>query len=362
MSDQKKSFIDSFTNPSLLMAPKEKSKLIRNPQKWDEKQFTVLKKLGEGVYGQVFLVQENSNKKLRVFKKIYIKTNWKSEIEILSILSQNHCSPYIVCFTGNYFFDSKFVYIELEYLEGYRPLNTITFENSQEIYSNPQLRCNLVVKLIRGLHSIHVMKIAHQDLKGDNIMVKILNDHEVSVKYIDFGLSCFDDKWKCTADMDASREYKPPEVFLKSYTGGLIPAQKRDIWALGIIIWEFIMGNSIFLMNEWIVAMKKILAFWNDRVDPNIEQVQDAYFYQMFDYNTKYDYLLYKHAEVEYFLKQLSTDYLPRNMLLSLKQMLHREPLKRFLPNDGNVWMKDELVESLSLKSLTIDVNENPFK
>lgn len=357
------------------MSEQKNKTLIRNFQKFDEKRFIFLKKLGQGVYGEVWLCHDATNKKNCAIKKIsYKNTNWKSEIEILSLLSQNQCSPYIVCFTGNYFIDvnNDFVYIELEYLDGYVSLLNITFASkdigSKDIYSNPQLRCNLIVKLIRGLHLIHSMKIAHQDLKGDNIMVKIMNGNEVSVKYIDFGLSCFDNKWKCRAELDNSREYKPPEVFLKSYPGGLEMAQKRDIWALGIIIWEFAMGNHVFLMNEWIVAMKKILAFWNVNVDPNIEQVQDAYFYQLFDYNTKYDYLLYKHAEVEYFLKQLSIDYLPKDVQISLKQMIHREPSKRVLPYNGNLWMKEELngknsLLSKSLSILSVDVNEeNPFK
>ena len=99
----------------------------------------------------------------------------------------------------------------------------------------------LVLQLLDGLAASHAAGIVHADLNSNNIIIDTLDgaDH---LTIIDFGLArtnasqAFDDGL-----VAGTPEFMAPELF-----GGAHPAVSSDIYAVGIIIYEMLVGTTPF--------------------------------------------------------------------------------------------------------------------
>lgn len=94
-------------------------------------------------------------------------------------------------------------------------------------------------QLLVGLKFLHEMKIMHRDLKCSNILINKNNE----LKLADFGLS----RSLSSMDRDYTNKvitlwYRPPELLLGSsrYNSNV------DMWSVGCIIGELLVGKAIF--------------------------------------------------------------------------------------------------------------------
>lgn len=215
----------------------------------------------QGSYGQAFHVktqaktnQLNDNE---YFLKI-IEINQKNkdtvmdEIEILEKLS-HHCEPYIQCYKDVFKNESK-IYIITEFLTGY--IELFDFVGSINNITN-KTYAKIIDKLCRGLMKIHEQKIAHRDIKPENIMIKYIDENDINIKYIDFGLSCDDDginKVNCREKkLLGTSAYLDPILVNKYFNNTEITFEdlkNSDIWSLGMTI--FVMISSILPIDLYI--------------------------------------------------------------------------------------------------------------
>lgn len=77
----------------------------------------------------------------------------------------------------------------------------------------------------------------HCDLKPENVLLKKPN--KSSIKIIDFGSSCFESERYYTYIQ--SRFYRAPEIML-----GIPYTPAIDMWSLGCIVFECLIGVPIF--------------------------------------------------------------------------------------------------------------------
>lgn len=158
-----------------------------------ESDYTVIKRLGSGAYGVVYLVQNREGHKyaLKTFKEGVSEDDIMIEVECLDKL-KDICGDDIYCFEEAIYIERngiKQLAIIMEYLEGYTELfryitPKTTMRELEEIRD----------KTIRGFIKIGEKGIAHNDPNSTNILVKKLPDNSVSVKVIDLG--------KCSIDID----------------------------------------------------------------------------------------------------------------------------------------------------------------
>jgi len=93
-------------------------------------------------------------------------------------------------------------------------------------------------RIIMGIQYLHIKKIAHRDIKLDNIMV----NENYDVKIIDFGFSLFTQPGKKLNLHCGTPSYMAPElVAKKDYLG-----QPVDIWALGVLLYKMLTGYYPF--------------------------------------------------------------------------------------------------------------------
>ncbi len=221
--------------------------------------YTLIKLLGKGSFGETYLTQKNNDStplatKVLERKKVdknSIKKYLDNEIQILKEL--NH--PNIVKFYD--FLASNFnYYLIMEFcnggdltgcLEKYKKKYNETF--SVEIVQY------LMRQIINAFVYIHGKKIIHRDIKLDNILLSFENENDkenlnllsAQIKIIDFGLATKLDSFDLAYSVLGSPINMDP-LILKKYdkAGGYQVLQgyndKADIWSLGTIFYQLLTG------------------------------------------------------------------------------------------------------------------------
>lgn len=117
---------------------------------------------------------------------------------------------------------------------------------------------HIAYQLISSVNFLHCMKLAHTDLKPENMLfvdsdydtywnenlrqeLRILKSSDI--KLIDFGSATFE--WEHHSTIVSTRHYRAPEVVLE--LGWSYPC---DIWSIGCIVFEIYTGNTLFQTHD----------------------------------------------------------------------------------------------------------------
>lgn len=129
--------------------------------------------------------------------------------------------------------DGYFI-IEMEYFDGH-PLSRELTETGYSALRTFQTAYEIFERVLDGLEFMHDLKIAHGDIKPDNILIK-----DKEVKITDFGTSrLIEDIFVKSIDGAGTYAYIAPEVantkerYLNS-----------DIYSLGAILYQFLTGQT----------------------------------------------------------------------------------------------------------------------
>ncbi|XP_007889132.1 mitogen-activated protein kinase 12 [Callorhinchus milii] len=107
----------------------------------------------------------------------------------------------------------------------------------------------LVYQILKGLKYIHSAGIIHRDLKPGNLAV----NEDCELKILDFGLARHADQ-EMTGYV-VTRWYRAPEIILNwmHYT------QTVDMWSVGCIMAEMIVGRPLFKGNDHLDQLTEIM-------------------------------------------------------------------------------------------------------
>lgn len=101
----------------------------------------------------------------------------------------------------------------------------------------------IVYQVLKGLKYLHTGEVIHRDLKPSNLLI----NSECKVKVADFGLARSvakpdDNTNPILTEYVATRWYRAPEILL----GSQFYSKAVDMWSLGCIVGEMIVGKAIF--------------------------------------------------------------------------------------------------------------------
>ena len=233
----------------------------------------LIKSIGKGNYGEVFLTQKKGRPELYATKKMERamlekpenKKRLLYEIDILSHL--NH--PNIVKFCGL----KKTVnnwYLITEFCNGGSLLDNLKkYMNHFQRPFTEDIVQYLMKQIVSALQYLHFNKIIHRDLKLDNILVNFrtqqdkiaLNMMNCTVKIIDFGFAT-----KLNGPLTYTALGTPTNMdpaILENIKTGVPNAgynEKADIWSLGTLCYEMVVGTRAFSgasMDELFQKVKK---------------------------------------------------------------------------------------------------------
>lgn len=202
---------------------------------WSLDDFEIGRPLGKGKFGNVYLAREKKSKyviALKVMFKCQLKTNnvehqLRREIEIQSHLRH----PHILRLYG-YFHDETRVYLILEYA----PKGELYKELTKEKMFDDKKSATYIHQVCKALQYCHSKKVIHRDIKPENILI----GYNGVLKIADFGWSVHAPSSR-RETLCGTMDYLPPEMVESS-----VYDEKVDLWALGVLIYEFLVGKPPF--------------------------------------------------------------------------------------------------------------------
>ena len=154
----------------------------------------------------------------------------REEVEIQTRL--NH--PGVLRMYG-YFHDEKRVYLVLEFASGGELYKRLERE---KCFSEAQT-ARWVAQLADALHHVHEHKVIHRDIKPENLLL----DKDDNIKIADFGWSTIAKNKRNT--FCGTLDYLAPEM-LKDNGSSIAYDKAVDLWALGVLTYECIVGRPPF--------------------------------------------------------------------------------------------------------------------
>ena len=228
--------------------------------------FEIKELIGKGSFGEVYLALKKGTNQKYAIKKINKQkiqsankiNSMMTEITVLSML--NH--PNIVKFFSWSESQNNY-YLATEYVNGGDL--AMCLKKYKEKYNTPfpeNIVKYLMKQILDALNYMHKNKIVHRDLKLDNIMVNFdnpkdkdnLNMLKAKVKIIDFGVSRHLNKNDLLKSAVGTLINMDP-VIVENYRNKVLNRKKEpikgydekcDIWSVGTVCYELIIGNKIF--------------------------------------------------------------------------------------------------------------------
>src|SRR5215510_1362981 len=204
--------------------------------------FRVLRKLGEGGMGVVYLADQISFHRrvaLKVLHGHYARDEefierFQREAHLAAMLNHAHIVTVYDFDQG----EDGSLFIAMEYVEG-RDLG--------EIIQRGRIGLREAVRFARqiaeGLDMAHRAGVIHRDIKPENIMVSSPNNE---VKLMDFGIASMKDtdemsRLTRTGTIVGTPTYMAPERIERGQTD-----EKTDIYSFGILLYEMLTGDVPF--------------------------------------------------------------------------------------------------------------------
>ena len=218
--------------------------------------YKLLKKLGEGGFGVVYVAEQLRPVKRRVALKV-IKLGMDTkefvarfEAERQALALMDHPNIAMVYDAGSTQAGRPYFVMELV-----RGLTITAYCDSEALNTNQRLE--LFSDVCRAVQHAHHKGMIHRDIKPSNVLVTIHDDKPV-VKVIDFGIAKatqqnLTDKTLMTAfdQFIGTPAYMSPEQAIPS---GLDIDTRSDIYSLGVLLYELLTGRPPFDPKELVQA------------------------------------------------------------------------------------------------------------
>jgi serine/threonine protein kinase len=204
---------------------------------WSLHSFEIGRPLGKGKFGRVYMVRTKPPHPPYI---LALKTLYKSEIVQSRVekqlrreieIQQNLRHPNVLRLYG-YFHDEKRIFLMLEFAgkgELYKQL-------SKHGSFSERRSSRYIDQMADALSYLHSKHVIHRDIKPENLLLGINGELKIG----DFG-------WSVHAPgnrrmtLCGTLDYLPPEMVESKEHN-----EKVDLWALGVLTYEFLIGNPPF--------------------------------------------------------------------------------------------------------------------
>uniref|UniRef100_A0A3P8Q6D4 Mitogen-activated protein kinase 15 n=1 Tax=Astatotilapia calliptera TaxID=8154 RepID=A0A3P8Q6D4_ASTCA len=240
------------------MSKKYESANISDVEEHISLKYDIKKRLGKGAYGIVWKAVDRQTGEIVAVKKIFDafrnRTDAQRTFREIMFLQEFGGHPNIVKLLNVIRAQNdKDIYLIFEYMD--TDLHAVIKKGTllKDIHKR-----YVMYQLLKATKYLHSGNVIHRDQKPSNVLL----DSDCVVKLCDFGLArslnqIQEDSGNPTlTEYVATRWYRAPEILLGStrYTKGV------DMWSLGCILGEMLLGKALFPGTSTINQIEKIMS------------------------------------------------------------------------------------------------------
>ena len=343
---------------------------------------TLLKCLGKGAFGEVYLTSKQGTNQKYATKKIdkkftqnpRAKKYLDNEISILQEIEHPNIIKLIEVHET-----SQYIYLVMELCNGGGLSDCLEdhMKKNKKPFSEEIVQY-LMRQIVSGLNYLHKKNILHRDIKLDNILVNFDNEEDrknrnmmkAKVKIIDFGFARHLEPSQLAYSTLGSPINMDPGILRKLnrmvHSKEYGYDQKADIWSLGTICYEMLIGKNTFnaeTMRELISKVER----GNYFLPTTISKEAVSFLNGMLQYDLKKRLS----AEQLYHHNFLTKDYskLTRINVKEASDKIVGSQIKINSKNNQSIWVIFETDEDNNLDNIPSnmfdkngDINENKNK
>ena len=218
--------------------------------------FEILKELGSGSFGNVYLVKHKKTGAEYAIKAIdkRNKTNqeekpyFRREVEVMYKIHH----PNVVKLYGH-FEDNNYCYFIMEYISKGNVYNLLPTDKKKRL--STKVCANIIKDVISAVYFLHNMKppIIHRDIKPENVLLS----EGLVAKLTDFGWSNYIQEDEKRTTVCGTPIYLAPEILQEKGHDEAV-----DIWCIGVLLFELVtatvpfQGNDIDTLKDNILKLK----------------------------------------------------------------------------------------------------------
>jgi len=243
--------------------------------------YRILRKLGEGGMGVVYLAEHVVIEKKIALKVLFPDLTRRSDLVQRFIQEAKSASRIghenVIDITDFGQSPEGYVFLAMEYLSG-QDLGQVLKTSGPMGWARAQ---PMLVQIGKALRAAHEGGIIHRDMKPENIFVTPRDDGREFIKVLDFGIAKV-----MGLDEDAPRLtrtgmiFGTPEYMSPEQAQGQHVDHRVDIYAVGCIMYQILTGNVPFQAETFMGILSKHMMEApepprrrNPSIDPNVEAI-----------------------------------------------------------------------------------------
>ncbi|KAL6613899.1 hypothetical protein ACP70R_036169 [Stipagrostis hirtigluma subsp. patula] len=221
--------------------------------------FRKLEKIGSGTYSNVYKAIEVESGRVVALKKVRVDGVGEAEsarfmAREITLLRRLGDHPNVVRLEGlvtSRLATAPSLYLVFEYMDHDLTGFTAAATASGSRLSLPQVKCYMK-QLLSGIEHCHNKGVLHRDIKSSNLLVS----SDGILKIADFGLATSYDpnNTRPMTSQVITLWYRPPELLLGATHYGV----GVDLWSVGCILAELLLGEPIFPGRTEVEQLHKI--------------------------------------------------------------------------------------------------------
>jgi len=224
------------------------------------RRFRIIRRLGEGGMGTVFLAEQIAVGHRPVALKVLLRKLLDNPDFLLRFQSEAASTgrihhPNVVTIHESGQGDDGTPYIAMEFLEGESLRQALTRRGALPV---PEV-AEILQQAARGLNAAHRLGIIHRDLKPDNIFLTRGDEGELIVKVVDFGIAKLRESATHT---QTGMVLGTPAYMSFEQASGMRSDEldaRSDIYSLGVVTYEMLTGRVPFQSDTPVGYLRKHL-------------------------------------------------------------------------------------------------------
>lgn len=219
------------------------------------REYNILRKLGSGGMGDVYLAEQLRVGRRPVALKV-LNLMWAENPQIVKRFEAEAATAgrihhrNVVTIYESRVTENGRIYVAMEYVSG-QALRDIISKTGRMALGDV---IEILEQVCAGVGAAHKLGIVHRDIKPDNIMVS-RDDEGLLVKVLDFGIARLSETQTHAFQTRPGLLLGTPAYMSPEQAAGAIGDQidaRSDIYSLGMMVYEMITGTVAFSHKSWL--------------------------------------------------------------------------------------------------------------